>query len=228
MFRKTKTQKLALLNSIGSKKERETFVRDLNCVFENEFQNIYHYIVHEPSKEAFVKCCDDFGYKRSKFSSQCQLPNGQLLRHYFVCIDNPKGLKRPTHRLTQKIDRVMKQMNIERGTKEKHNVEGKRMTSRVHFLDRILTVMTQKTNCPHQGKIYYCRHDDFSTFPAIPDRKILNVFRKREIFPLIPNYLIERREETEKYKKKENDPEPNVQSEQLPLTRIEKLLNVDF
>jgi hypothetical protein len=197
-------------------------------VFENDLKDVYHYSVYEPCKEAFVKSCDDFGYKISKFTSQCHLPNGELLRHYFVRIENPKGLKRPTHRLTQKIDRVMKQMNIERGVKGKHNVEGKRVTSRVHFLDRILTVMTQKTNCAHNGKIYFCRHDDFSTSTFIPDRKILNVFRKREIFPLIPTYQMERKEECLKYKKEKNDPEPKVQLEQQPLSTKEILLNMDF
>jgi hypothetical protein len=228
MPRNTKTKTKMLLKLIGSREERQAFVQDLKHVFENEFKDIYHYIVYEPFKEAFVKSCDNFGYKISKFSSQCQLPNGQMLRHYFVCIQNPKGLKRPTKGLTQKIDRVMKQMNVERGVQRKHNVEGKRMMSRVHLLDRILTVMTQKTNCHHNGKISLCRHDDFSTSPVIPDRKILNVFRKREIFPLIPQYQMERREECKKYKKKENEPEPEIQSEQPTLTTKEIILNMDF
>jgi hypothetical protein len=202
---------LCLLETIGGQEERETFLRDLKQVFDNEFKDVYHYIVYEPYKDAFVQSCVKFGYKIFKFTSQCKLPNGQMLRHYFVRIKNPKGLKRPTKGLTQKIQRVLKQMNIERGKNGKHNVEGKRMTSRVHFLDRILTIMTQKTNCHHNGKIYLCLHDDFSTSPVIPDQKILNVFRKREIFPLIPKYQMKRREECEKYNNK-NHPEPKVES----------------
>jgi hypothetical protein len=185
----------------GTLEEQEKFKQDLVHYFnDNKMKDAFHYIVKEEFMSHFLDACLLLKCKMSKYHCKCETLDDKLHRHLIVFLPNPTNVKKPSQKLARMLSVVMSKKNVTMGENRRVSF-GIKIKSRVHLLNVVLYIQTERTQGQHSGMLKKCLHFGHWTKTVIPDRQTLQIFREDELDVLLPEFAKERREYWLKYKK---------------------------